>query len=626
MAAEHSIRMLKSRSTTVSLSAILIMTIAPASRFFLFRNHHGADPCGRPTVADAFTSSTVRKRTSARRRFTSSLIRPTSATAVSTADHDAADDAAALGTKEQQKEQHKSYHLVLIGGGHAHVQVVKALANRPHYLKVTLIDMQRTATYSGMVPGCIAGWYDKKDTQIDIANLATQYAGMEFVNDAVVDIDCEAKLIYLKKDQSRPIPFDVVSLDIGSTSRDLYSVPGAARYTIPTRPIDRLVDRLRQLPETTPPAPGGGIVVVGGGVAGIELSMAVSARFRPKSTSCENDAAADDAKTTTTTCYTTTLLDAGSFLLPSEPPNVRQDVAALLDEKGVTVQHHCQVARVDADTIYLKDGRTVPYQHCVWATGAGAHPLARQLQQTRGIAGDQYGWFFVQPTLQSTSHPFIFAAGDCATMVDPLHPQTPSPPKAGVYAVRSGPILIENLTRYIDHLRQQDDDRLAGIHTNKNQHRKQPQQQQQQQQQPHVPSPLTLIASQPQEDFLKLVVCGDGDALGIRFGMTIRGKWVFQMKDDIDRSFMDLFDVTKLPPPPPLRTADRGSYDTSQYDASDDNTATALSASQGAALLQRTDDNVCFREARQVLRRMGHDESYRQDVLAAVGLGTNVVL
>jgi selenide, water dikinase len=599
------------------------MTIAPASRFFLFRNHHGAEvsppSCGRRTVADAFTSSTVHKRTSARRRFSSSLIRPTLA-AVGTADHDAANDTAAALVTAEQEQHHESYHLVLIGGGHAHVQVVKALANRPDYLKVTLIDMQRTATYSGMVPGCIAGWYDQQDTQIDIAKLATQYAGIEFVNDAVVDIDCETKLIYLKKDQSRPIPFDVVSLDIGSTSRDLYSVPGAARYTIPTRPIDRLVDRLRQLPQQGEDTAtvSGGVVVVGGGVAGIELSMAVSARLHQKS-SCE------DAKTTPT-CFTTTLLDAGSTLLPSEAPNVRKDVAALLDEKGVKVQHHCQVARVDADTIYLKDGRTVPYQHCVWATGAGAHPLARQLQQTRGVAGDRYGWFIVQPTLQSISHPFLFAAGDCATIIDPVHPQTPSPPKAGVYAVRSGPILIENVTRYVDHLRQEDNDRrLAGKDTNNHQHTKK-QQQQQQQEQHHVPSPLTLIASKPQGDFLKLLACGDGEALGIRFGMTIRGKWVFQMKDDIDRSFMDLFDLTKLPPPPPRRNAERGSYDTSQYDDSDDNTATALSAGQGAVLLQRTDDNVCFREARKVLRRMGQDESYRQDVLAAVGLGTNVLL
>jgi NADH dehydrogenase FAD-containing subunit len=598
--------MLKPRSRITSLSAILIMTIVSSSRFLFRKNHADPKSSSSSFVADAFqsivTSTVVRKRTSC--RLLNSAAPPTTA----------ADDAAAA-VSPPAKEEKSSYHLVLIGGGHAHVQVVKALANRPNYLKVTLIDQQPTATYSGMVPGCIAGLYEPHETQIDIARLATEYAGIDFLNHAVVDIDCDNKLLYLK-DQSLPISFDVISLDIGSTARDLYNVVGAAQYTIPTRPIDQLVNRLQNLlpvvirpPQqddtTTVPR----IVVVGGGVAGIELSMAVSARFR-RTLSAGGDSSTP-AATRMTPLYTTTLLDAGDMLLPFEAPNVRNDVVALLDAKGVRVQHHCQVARIDPDTIYLHDGRTVPYQYCIWATGAGAHPLARQLQQTRGIACDKYGWFIVTPTLQSTSHPFVFAAGDCATIVDPAD-HTPSPPKAGVYAVRSGPVLIENLTRYVDHLRQQDQ-----------YIRQKTKQQEQQQQQQCPPSELTLIRSKPQEDFLKLLVCGDGCAIGIRFGMTIRGKWVFEMKNDIDRSFMDLFDVTKLPPPPRVFL---GSYDTSQYDAND-NIPTTLSAREGAALLQRSDDNVCFREARKVLRRMGQDDSYRQHVLAeVVGVGAARVL
>jgi NADH dehydrogenase FAD-containing subunit len=609
--------MLKPRSRITSLSAILIMTIVSSSRFLFRKNHADPKSSSSSFVADAFqsivTSTVVRKRTSC--RLLNSALPPTTTTtaAAAAADDAAAAAAAAPPANEYQK---KSYHLVLIGGGHAHVQVVKALANRPHYLKVTLIDQQPTATYSGMVPGCIAGLYEPHETQIDIAKLATEYAGINFLNHAVVDIDCDNKLLYLK-DQSLPISFDVISLDIGSTARDLYSVVGAAQYTIPTRPIDQLVNRLQNLlpvvvrpPQQaddatiTPPR----IVVVGGGVAGIELSMAVSARLRRTSYAGGDSPA---PATRMTPLYTTTLLDAGATLLPFEAPTVRNDVAALLDAKGVRVQHNCQVARIDPDVIYLKDGRTVPYQYCIWATGAGAHSLARQLHQTRGIACDKYGWFIVTPTLQSTSHPFVFAAGDCATIVDPANDHTPPPPKAGVYAVRSGPVLIENLTRYVDHLRQQD------------QYILQKTKQQEQQQQRPPPSELTLIRSKPQEDFLKLLVCGDGCALGIRFGMTIRGKWVFEMKNDIDRSFMDLFDVTKLPPPPRVFL---GSYDTSQYDAQD-NIPTTLSAREGAALLQRSDDNVCFREARKVLRRMGQDDSYRENVLAeVVGVGAARVL
>lgn len=422
-----------------------------------------------------------------------------------------------------------------------------------------------------MVPGCISGLYEPSETKIAIEKLAKDYANIDFIHDAVVNIDCNDKTLQLQNRRT-PLSFDVLSLDIGSTVRDLDAVEGAAEYTIPTRPIDKLVERLRHEMKDAKNEEDSGIVVVGGGVAGIELSMATSSRYQ-----------GTGGKTAAT------LLDSGEELLPSESDTVRKDVIDLLDQKGIRVQHGCQVFRIDKDTIYLKDGRTIPYKHCIWATGAGVHSVARKLKDTPGqLECDKYGWFVVDPTLQSTSHPHIFAAGDCATIVDPDDPQASSPPKAGVYAVRSGPVLIENLTRYVEHLRQQDAD------------------------EEETPT-LKLEKLKPQDDFMKLLVCGDGCALGVRFGITMNGPWVFRMKDDIDRSFMALFDVSKLPPP---SKEFKGSYDTSQYDASSDKEHTQLSPSEGAAMLQRSDDQVDFREARSVIRKMGQDDEYRRAILA----------
>ena len=107
---------------------------------------------------------------------------------------------------------------------------------------------------------------------------------------------------------------------------------------------------------------------------------------------------------------------------------------------------------------------------------------------------------------------------------------TPTPPKAGVYAVRSGPILIDNLTRILNH------DKEGNV--------------------------LPLTPYKPQDDFLKLMVCGDGTALGFRFGIPIYGKWVFEMKDAIDNGFMNLFREEYLP-----EVIEGQPYDTSQYDA-----------------------------------------------------------
>jgi hypothetical protein len=159
-----------------------------------------------------------------------------------------------------------------------------------------------------------------------------------------------------------------------------------------------------------------------------------------------------------------------------------------------------------------------------------------------------------------------------------------SPPKAGVYAVRAGPILIENLTRFLSSKCGDDN------------------------------SP-SLKAYVPQGDFLKLLACGDGKALGFRFGIPIYGRWVFQLKDAIDRSFMDLFRKENLP-----ELIEGQPYDTSQYDDSGDDRPSPLSSIDAAILLQRTDDDVDFRQAWNVLKDMAENDNYRDKVLHHVGV------
>jgi selenide,water dikinase len=126
------------------------------------------------------------------------------------------------------------------------------------------------------------------------------------------------------------------------------------------------------------------------------------------------------------------------------------------------------------------------------------------------------------------------------------------------------------------------------------------------------PQQQPLVAYRPQDDFLKLVVCGDGTALGFRFGISIHGKWVFQIKDAIDNSFMDLFKAENLP-----ELVEGQPYDGSQYDATKDPRPSPKDPYEAAALLQRTDDDVDYKEAWNVLRDMSEDEEYRDKVLLA---------
>ncbi|KAG7347419.1 selenide water dikinase [Nitzschia inconspicua] len=487
-------------------------------------------------------------------------------------------------TVEQRRQ-----HLVLIGGGHAHVQVIKALnhASRPKYLDVTLIDMTKTPTYSGMVPGAVAGIYQPNETQILLEPLA-RWAGIRFVHGKVLDVEVNSKYVQLRDMEAEEgsasliqIPFDVVSIDIGSASRGLDHIPGAREYTIPTRPISDLVKRIKQETEALQKRPTTSqqhqqqqspvkVVVVGAGAAGIELSMSIRRRWAPI-------VGHDNIHIT--------VLDAGEELLPNESIANRQALRQCLQERNIAVKHETKVQRVEGDCLLLESGDTLPFTHCLWAAGAASHSLASTLQ-THGLSITEHGWIRVNQYLQSLSHPYVFAAGDCSSIE---LPNGPNPPKAGVFAVRAGPILIENLTKYL----------------------KQAEHNQQ-------PSSSSLTPYQPQSDFMKLLTCGDGKALGFRFGIPIYGKWVFELKDTIDRSFMDLFKKENLPELNP-KVDKQKSYDTSQYDARGDRPP-PMDAKDGAALLQRTDDDVDFQQAWNVIRDMADDDTYREAVLKHIAV------
>ena len=474
----------------------------------------------------------------------------------------------------------KMQRLVLVGGGHGHVQVIKALnrLSRPASVHVTLIDPQDSASYSGMVPGCVSKLYTPDQTLIHLRPLA-EWASIDYMKCSVVDIDTNQRKLYLNDDGDDEhavtcVEYDAVSFDIGSATRGLDETPGAVDFTIPTRPISDLVKRIAneeevlesKLEDGSWKKDGGAhVVVVGGGAAGIELSLAMRARWG-------HLFAGDDGSSS----LKVTLLDSGDELLSHETMPCRKALRKVLSDRNIQVQHQAQVQKITKDEIVLQAGEQMSYTHCVRATGANRHPLADKLRE-RGIAVSDRGWIRVGPTLQSVSHPEIFAAGDCCT-IEGLPDNKPSPPKAGVYAVRAGPILVENLTGYLAGKSQDD-----------------------------------LTKYNPQSDFLKLLMAGDGTALGFRFGLPLYGKWVWLLKDNIDVMFMDLFQAENLPVLDESKKGDK--LDNSQYDAAKDDKP-RLEPEEAAELLLRTDDDVDFQAAWGVLRSMMKDDEYKNNVLS----------
>ncbi|MEM1237163.1 MAG: selenide, water dikinase SelD [Pseudomonadota bacterium] len=299
--------------------------------------------------------------------------------------------------------------LVLIGGGHTHALVLHEWAMNPlPGVRVTVINPGPKSPYSGMLPGFLAGHYARDELDIDLVRLCRR-AGARLVLGKATGLDRVAKRVQV---EGRPdIAYDVASIDIGITST-LASLSGFAEHGLPAKPLGKFASAWDAYRTGEGEAR---VAVIGAGVAGAEVAMAMVHAFR-------RDGRA----------HHVTLIDmaaAFSALGTSAAGRLRQRVR----DHGVEIIEHATPARLERDRLVLEDGREVATNLVVGA--AGSNPYA-WLAET-GLTNDA-GFIPVNRYLRSPDDS-VFAVGDCAEMLE-------SPrPKAGVYAVRQAPFLHSNL-------------------------------------------------------------------------------------------------------------------------------------------------------------------------------------
>ncbi|MBT7760206.1 MAG: selenide, water dikinase SelD [Rhodospirillaceae bacterium] len=371
--------------------------------------------------------------------------------------------------------------LVLVGGGHSHVIVLKKFAMNPlPGVRLTVIARDVHTPYSGMLPGYVAGHYDFDEVHIDLRPLC-QFAGARLYNDTAVKIDTQAKRVIC---HGRPaVPYDVLSINIGSTP-SFNDIAGAADYTTPVKPINNFIDRWDSLVARVLNSPGQHrIGVVGAGAGGMELLLA--AQHRLGNLLAERGQSADGLEFH--------LISRSDRILPDFGQAVGRRFERRLRARGVHVHDHAEATEVAPGRLSVTGGKTIALDEILWVTAASAPSWLAD----SGLDVDDAGFIQVRDTLQSTSHDDIFAAGDIAAVVN--HPR----PKAGVFAVRQGPPLNDNLRRVL------------------------------------LSQPARPFS--PQENFLVLITTGDKNAVAAKWGWTAEGRWVWRWKDWIDRRFMRKF-------------------------------------------------------------------------------------
>ncbi|MDX1779677.1 MAG: FAD-dependent oxidoreductase, partial [Thalassovita sp.] len=304
--------------------------------------------------------------------------------------------------------------LVLIGGGHSHALVLRKWGMRPlPGARLTLINPGPTAPYSGMLPGHIAGHYRQDELEIDLVRLA-RFAGARIIDGKAVALDPVAKTVTVTG--HGVIEYDVASIDIGITT-ELLQLRGFAEHATGAKPLDIYAERWRNfLSAARASGEAGPVTVIGGGVAGVELALAMAFALRQ---------ATGKAKVT--------LLEARDCLTGTGP-ETRKRLMSALKGNEVTLWTGADIAEITPQGPRLSSGQIIPSDLTIGAAGAQPHGW---LQDT-GLPLTE-GFVNVGPTLQVEGYSDLFAVGDCAHM-------THAPrPKAGVFAVRAAPVLHDNL-------------------------------------------------------------------------------------------------------------------------------------------------------------------------------------
>ncbi len=371
--------------------------------------------------------------------------------------------------------------IVLVGAGHAHALTLLAFGkNPPPGCRVTVLTRRAWTPYSGMLPGVVAGFYDFEETNIDVRPLCT-FAGARLVLDEAVGVDLGRKRVVCGGGPF--IPFDILSLDIGSMP-NRRNAQGAPANATAVKPMDGFLVRFETTRRRILSKQGqASICVVGAGAAGVEMLLAIERRLRrdTKEAGCDAEA------------LRFTLLSADPDILITFPPRMRRRFHEILSDRGITVITGTAATGVENGVVQLANGETLAFDEVFWATEASPAPW---LADT-GLKLDAHGFIEVEPTLQSTSHPGVFAAGDIASL------KGFSLPKAGVHAVRQGPTLFKNLR--------------------------------------NTASGAPLKSYTPQSQILALISTGERYAIGSRNGLTFEGPWVWQWKNWLDRRYMAKF-------------------------------------------------------------------------------------
>ena len=379
--------------------------------------------------------------------------------------------------------------IVLLGAGHTNSHVIRqwGMGNRIADTELVCVSNWPTATYSGMMPAVVAGDVPSQAMQIDLVRL-TRRCDCRLIVANPTGVDRQQQTIHFA--DRPPLEYDLLSIGVGSqpTFSDVQVVNEAG--LVPIKPMQSFLDRFTQalIDRSEEHTDTLRVAVVGGGVASAEIGCCLAARFFQRNTIGDQ---LDQAMLRFSDLQIS-LISAnqiGQELKPSTQRRLNQE----LFQYSIESINHQRITQIDNGQLSFTDQSVKAFDLVIWATGAVATPLLQSID----LPKDDRGFLLTDTDLRSIADAKIFAVGDAGTIR-----QNPTP-KAGVYAVRQGPILWENLRRILQN--------------------------------------KTSISYSPQTGFLKLINVGRSRAIGEYQGWSFAGRLAWKLKMRIDTKFMAMY-------------------------------------------------------------------------------------
>ncbi len=365
--------------------------------------------------------------------------------------------------------------VVLWGIGHTNAHVLRKWKSQPiPGVRLTCVSDTAVATYSGMLPAVLAGQLPRETMEIDIARLCAE-AGATLVVCEGIGVDTDRRELLVAGRAS--VHYDLLSIGIGSVPAS-HGFVSSDTSVIPIKPMWSLLDRLKTQILGLGAAREIRVAIVGGGAGGVEIALCLAPFVKSV---CQG------------VNPIITLADANERLLAGSTARAARIARETLERRGVRLALGRRVTAIKLGSLVFENGSKIDNDLVLWATGAVASPALSAI----GLPTDERGFLLTRETLQTIGDDSIFAVGDSGTI------QNAPTPKAGVFAVRQGPVLWKNLQK-----------KLSG-------------------------HPLQNY--EPQRRFLRILNTGDGSAIAEYRGLVLHGRFLRWLKDSIDNAFMRQF-------------------------------------------------------------------------------------